>query len=258
MKEFLLIANSFFLSKKKNSLFLAIKHPGHYLLQLVVPAVGVGVVTFLLSWFYTRSSLYNVAIVPVSMHSVIGLVIGLLLVFRTNTAYDRWWSGRKYIAELLSTCAVARSYSENLRLSISNYVDAIEAHLTGKLLAQPVFKNVNHVYTEAELYFGDKAAAQRLASELTMIFSNMEKIKNTPIPLSYSLHIKASLSLYILSLPFGVFHDMGVWSSPVVMLVFYVAFGIEIISNEIEDPFHGDPNDLPVKKHLDDCRNLLR
>src|SRR5688572_29589881 len=29
------------------------------------------------------------------MHSVLGFVISLLLVFRTNTAYDRWWEGRK-------------------------------------------------------------------------------------------------------------------------------------------------------------------
>jgi putative membrane protein len=34
------------------------------------------------------------------MHSLIGLVIGLLLVFRTNTAYDRWWEGRKVIGSL--------------------------------------------------------------------------------------------------------------------------------------------------------------
>ena len=29
------------------------------------------------------------------MHTVLGFVISLLLVFRTNTAYDRWWEGRK-------------------------------------------------------------------------------------------------------------------------------------------------------------------
>jgi putative membrane protein len=34
------------------------------------------------------------------MHSLIGLVIGLLLVFRTNTAYDRWWEGRKVIGSI--------------------------------------------------------------------------------------------------------------------------------------------------------------
>ena len=29
------------------------------------------------------------------MHTLLGFVISLLLVFRTNTAYERWWEGRK-------------------------------------------------------------------------------------------------------------------------------------------------------------------
>ena len=31
----------------------------------------------------------------VAVYSLVGFVISLLLVFRTNTAYDRWWEGRK-------------------------------------------------------------------------------------------------------------------------------------------------------------------
>ena len=29
------------------------------------------------------------------VHSLLGFVLSLFLVFRTNTAYDRWWEGRK-------------------------------------------------------------------------------------------------------------------------------------------------------------------
>jgi putative membrane protein len=52
--------------------------------------------------------------------------------------------------------------------------------------------------------------------------------------------------VYLLSLPFGLFRDLGLASSLMVMLIFYIAAGIEIISDEIENPFAGDPNDLPV------------
>ena len=37
------------------------------------------------------------------MHSVLGFVISLLLVFRTNTAYDRWWEGRKLWGTIVNT-----------------------------------------------------------------------------------------------------------------------------------------------------------
>ena len=31
------------------------------------------------------------------MHSILGFVLSLLVVFRTNTAYDRWWEGTKAV-----------------------------------------------------------------------------------------------------------------------------------------------------------------
>ena len=36
-------------------------------------------------------------------HSLLGFVISLLLVFRTNTAYDRWWEGRRQFGALLNS-----------------------------------------------------------------------------------------------------------------------------------------------------------
>ena len=39
----------------------------------------------------------------ISIHSLVGFIIGLLLVFRTNTAYDRWWEGRKLLGALVNT-----------------------------------------------------------------------------------------------------------------------------------------------------------
>jgi len=38
-----------------------------------------------------NSYLKNISI----MHTLLGFIISILLVFRTNTAYDRWWEGRK-------------------------------------------------------------------------------------------------------------------------------------------------------------------
>ena len=78
-----------------------------------------------------------------------------------------------------------------------------------------------------------------------------ERIKNTPIPMAYALHIKMSIFIYLITLPFGLFYDLGLWATPIVMVIFYMIAGIEIISNEIENPFAGDPNDLPVNELVD-------
>ena len=45
-----------------------------------------------------------------------------------------------------------------------------------------------------------------------------------------------------------MFHDLGLWATPLVMLVYYIIAGVEIISNEIENPFANDPNDLPTSE----------
>jgi putative membrane protein len=55
------------------------------------------------------------------MHSLIGLVIGLLLVFRTNTAYDRWWEGRKVIGSLSQEISLI-----SIRLNDSIKTDGIK------------------------------------------------------------------------------------------------------------------------------------
>ena len=81
--------------------------------------------------------------------------------------------------------------------------------------------------------------------------NNLERIKNTPIPLSYVFHIKMSIFIYLITLPFGMFHDLGLWAVPMVMLIYYIIAGVEIISNEIENPFANNPNDLPTYKLFD-------
>ncbi len=37
------------------------------------------------------------------VHSLLGFVISLLMVFRTNTAYERWWEGRRFWGQLVNT-----------------------------------------------------------------------------------------------------------------------------------------------------------
>src|ERR1700761_8572691 len=45
-----------------------------------------------------KEHLKNVSII----HTLLGFVISMLLVFRTNTAYDRWWEGRKLWGALVN------------------------------------------------------------------------------------------------------------------------------------------------------------
>jgi putative membrane protein len=60
---------------------------------LVVAAIGGGA-----AWLYQ----YNGFCVPPVAHTMLGLALGLLLVFRTNSSYDRFWEGRKLIGQMVN------------------------------------------------------------------------------------------------------------------------------------------------------------
>lgn len=40
--------------------------------------------------------------IPTLLHTLVGVVLGLLLVFRTNASYDRWWEGRKFLGMIVN------------------------------------------------------------------------------------------------------------------------------------------------------------
>jgi putative membrane protein len=89
-----------------------------------------------------------------------------------------------------------------------------------------------------------------------------ERIRRTPIPYSYSIFLKKIIFIYIASMPFGFAMDFGYWSVMIVPLLFYIFGSIELIAEEIEDPFGLDANDLPtdqisqtISKNLDEILN---
>ncbi len=220
------------------------------------------------------------------MHSLLGFVISLLLAYRTNTAYDRWWEGRKLWGSLVNS-------SRNLALKLSAILeDEKDKKYFRKMI--PLFasilnKHLNNNETSTELYdevllelqkykhqpnqaakmmfhkINDLYKAQKITgNQLIIINTEMqtfvdvcgacERIKNTPIPYSYSSFIKKFIFIYVMTLPFGYALSLGFTTIPVVIFIFYVLASLELIAEEIEDPFDGDENDLPTKKLAENIR----
>jgi putative membrane protein len=73
-----------------------------------------------------------------------------------------------------------------------------------------------------------------------------ERIKNTPIPFSYSLFLKKFIFIYVTTIPLAFIPVFGYYSIIIAMFLFYVLVSMEILAEEIEDPFGTDDNDLPT------------
>ncbi|HLP82651.1 MAG TPA: bestrophin family ion channel, partial [Nitrosomonas sp.] len=83
-------------------------------------------------------------------------------------------------------------------------------------------------------------------NELSTILGGCERIKNTPIPFSYSVLIHRIVASYCLFLPFGLVETTGILTPVVVLLISYAFFELDAIGDEIENPFGLQPNDLPL------------
>jgi putative membrane protein len=216
-----------------------------------------------------------------TVFSLLGVVLGLLLVFRTNTAYERWWEGRKIWGNLVDASrnlaiklnAYLPSDDKESRMyfskMISNYFFALKEHLRDGVkyeeLEEPNaghfddLKKHNHIPNRiSNLLFEriNKLASDKMVTQeqlITMdkladVFANSvggcERIKTTPIPNSYSKHLDRFVLLYTLALPFGFIHELKWWSVPTIMIIYFALEGIKTIGEEIEDPFGNDANDL--------------
>lgn len=214
------------------------------------------------------------------LHSLLGFVISLLLVFRTNSAYDRWWEARKLWGALVNNSRnlaikaksiFPDSEHEYVKTLVVNFSISLKHHLRGegsleKLIETEEFKvtsvaNKQHVPNEiANLLFvktNQLYKSQYISGEQFIILNNeltsltditgaCERIKNTPIPYSYSLFIKKFIFVYTLTIPFGLLGDFGYWVAPINMFIFYALTSLEVIAEEIEDPFGNESNDLPT------------
>ncbi|GAB4054305.1 bestrophin family protein [Spirosoma litoris] len=217
------------------------------------------------------------------MHTLLSFVISMLLVFRTNTAYDRWWEGRKLWGSLVNNSRNLALKLDQLlepdqtetreffRAMIPNFAFALKNHLRQQSFerefTEPSTFSLQNLHLNehvpqqiALIIFGKVNDLQRrgvlLPEHLIILNSEIqalmdvcgacERIKNTPIPFSYSSFIKKFISFYCLTLPLGYVSNLHYLVIPLVIFVFYVLASLEIIAEEIENPFGTDDNDLPL------------
>jgi len=241
---------------------------------------GVGIFTALVAWLENdvfHATFRNTT----AIHSLVGFVLSLLLILRTNTAYDRWWEGRKLWGGMLTS---ARNFANKvqglisdqdvklrIKILLQNFFLASKEHLRSGVkldLLQYESKEDRATY-EGSLHIPNRIV-QKIYNELFLLrkkdqltdvqvhmleqdlatltnhIGGCERIKKTPMPYSYNIYLKKIIFLYIFTMPIGFVREFGFWAVPIVSLIFYVFTSIEILAEEIEDPFGLEANDLPT------------
>ena len=252
--------------------------------MLVLVGLFTGVVGYIEIQYLHLSRESRVSNLPV-MHSLMGFALSMLLVFRTNSAYDRWWEARKLWGQLvnvsrntaLKVAAMVPPSDQRTRARFAVLIGTFAGELRWHLRAEKTrlaldekrpldssgIDRNKHVpaqiagmmqqTAQEALRDGTISGEQMLAltpdlSAFMDICGGCERIKNTPIPYSYSSFLKKFIVIYSLTLPFGYVFSLGYIAIPVVVFIFYVLASLELIAEEIEEPFGTDTNDLPLDR----------
>lgn len=218
------------------------------------------------------------------VHQTLGFVLSLLLAFRINSAYDRWWEGRKLWGGLVNNSrnlAIKIKHLGNqddwdfFNTSITLYAEALKDHLrelknvqyttsittinyqkhVPNQIASVMLKRAYQLNTQSRLSTEQLLSINAELTSFTDICGACERIKNTPIPFNYGIFIKKFIFFFIMTLPLSWSFDLHYYIIPIIGFVLYVLASIELIAEEIENPFGFDANDLPLDQI---CANIRK
>lgn len=219
------------------------------------------------------------------------IILGVLLVFRTNTAYERWSEGRRLWGQLVND-------SRNLCLKMQAYVEVSDAEKTefAELVVSFAYALKHHLRDTrpAAALPGVPMAALQTAKNLPVFISNKmfqylarwqkndrlpgitglqldthsrafmdilgacERIRSTPLAVSYRAFMRQGIALNLLTLPWYVLPELDVgWGMPIIIIWAYFLIGLELIAEGIEDPFGQDGDDLPLDTICANIQNTV-
>ena len=212
--------------------------------------------------------------VDIGPYEVAGAVLGLLLVFRTNAGYDRWYEGRKLLGSItndsrsLAITALTvgpddpawretvigwiASFGHVCRVTLRRQGVPPEVHRLvgpqgaeelGRAESMPAFValRIGQLFRQA----CDDGRIDRVnflegdqeRARLVDHFGGCERIAKTPIPWAYAVNIRRFIFLYLTAAPFALLDRVG-WLSPIVtMLIAYPILSLDQLGVELQNPF---------------------
>lgn len=253
------------------------------MVRIMRSVFGIGFYTLMVCLLFELTGWTELIMLNTSIFSLLGVILSLFLVFRTNTAYDRWWEARKQWGALVNNTrnlaiyahAVFPKEDKEVRRfmgkHISNFCIALVEHLRDgtqmdqliyihdeereeyekmghipNYIALQIYQRLAEAHRNGEINEGDYINIKAQHQSLLDILGACERIKKTPIPFSYAVYLKIFISAYGIFLPFALLQTFSYFTIPLVMFMFFALIGVELLAAEIEDPFGLDCNDLPT------------
>jgi putative membrane protein len=228
----------------------------------------------------------------VEVYAALGLVLSMLLVFRTNTAYDRWWEARKIwgglvndsrnlALKLKALLGADDPEARAIRQSLPEFAEALRDHLRRQTsrggatvlkraatepttsvhqpmaIAARIQRRLADLLRSGRIDSATLLTLDRHAAALMDACGACERIRRTPIPGSYVWFIRQCVALYLLALPPSLVAVAGWWTVLAELTASWFMVGVEMIAEDIEEPFGESPDDLRLEEYCDTIRESV-
>lgn len=109
-----------------------------------------------------------------------------------------------------------------------------------------MYRILNQLRQENKLQLEQYLALDIHLANLIDMTGSCERIANTPMPPAFAFFVKQAMLFYAIMFPFGWVNTFGFLIIPMMVMIVYILLGLEMLSEELEEPFGKDDNDLPL------------
>lgn len=221
--------------------------------------------------------------IPAGLDAALSFAMALLIAFRVNRAYERWWEARTLwgtlvnasrnlavkIRELQSPDLEERrslrdlivAYCMGLRDHLRDEADItklprldhhqaapghIPSHVVRALYAKIKSWQEQGKLSDEQLWVLDSEVRVFL-----QVCGACERIKTTLMPISWRLVTWQCIAAYLALFPWGLVDDFGVWTIPLTILAAYVVMAGEAVAHHVEEPFGDHEDHLGLQRVCD-------
>ena len=223
--------------------------------------------------------------IKMSIATVLGFAVALLMGFRTAASYDRWWEARKIwggivnesrslIRQVISFTGGSVVLDETKQMTF--YVIAWCYSLKNSLRNLDPLENLSNFLTQEEIEYVRKK--NNIPNEILKMMSDLlaklenkgkidsiqmvaidqtiknlcddmgkaERIKNTVFPTQYRSYTHSGLMIFTIMLPYGMLYSTGPFVILICIIVSFFFFMLENIAYYLQNPFMNRWSDIPM------------
>ena len=222
---------------------------------------------------------------PLVGFTLIGVVLSIFLGFKNTACYDRWWEARKLWGMLIANArhfdrdcrmltqgrrervvqhviVFANVLRDRLRHQTANPLALVETSGMSQQALTQLYQQANapqytlsliqwelmQALKEGEISDIIYTQMNQHVAELSLVQTGCDRIATTPLPFAYSVLLNRTVYFFCFMLPFSLGSTLGLATPLLVGILAYTFLGLDALSTEIEEPFGGDENDLPIQK----------